>query len=104
MKKSKLLFYSVINSLGVLAYVLLVVLLITNGQKFFGQANNFLGSAAMLLLLVLSATITGLLVLGRPGYLYFNGLKKEGLSLLFYTIICLFVITIIIFFILILLK
>ena len=40
MKKTKLLFHSIINSLGVLGYVFLVVLLLTNGQKFFGQANN----------------------------------------------------------------
>ena len=40
----------------------------------------------MLLLLIVSATITGLLVLGKPIYLYFNGQKKEALVLLFATL------------------
>lgn len=104
MKNSKLLFLALLNSLGTLAYIAAVVLLMTNAQKFFGQANNFLGSAAILLLFVISATIVGLLVLGRPGHLYFNGFKKEGVALLIYTIASLLVITIAVFGISVLLK
>jgi hypothetical protein len=92
MKNSKLLLLALLNSLGASVYIAAVVLLMTNAQKFFGQANNFLGSAAILLLFVISATIVGLLVLGRPGHLYFNGFKKEGIVLLLYTIAFLFVI------------
>jgi hypothetical protein len=92
MKTSKLLIIALLNSLGVSVYIAAVVLLMTNAQKFFGSANNFLGSAAMLLLFVVSATIVGLLVLGRPGHLYFNGFKKEGIVLLLYTVAFLFVI------------
>jgi len=85
-------------------YIAAVVLLMTNAQKFFGPANNFLGSAAILLLFVISATIVGLLVLGRPGHLYLNGFKKDGIILLLYTIAFLFVITVIAFLVLALLK
>lgn len=84
MKNSKLLFYALIDSLGVLVYISLVVILINSGQKLFGPAD-LLGSIAIFLLFVLSATITGLLVLGRPGYLYFGGFKKEGVVQLLYT-------------------
>ncbi len=104
MKNSKLLLLALLNSLGASVYIAAVVLLMTNAQKFFGQANNFLGSAAILLLFVISATIVGLLVLGRPGHLYFNGFKRDGIILLLYTVVFLFVITVIVFLTLVLLR
>ena len=80
MEKSKLIKYAFINSLGTFIYVVLVALLMQNGQNSFGpMQNSILGPIAFLLLFVVSATIVGLLVLGRPGYLYFNGFKREGL-------------------------
>jgi hypothetical protein len=85
-------------------YIAAVVLLMTNAQKLFGPANNFLGPAAILLLFVISATIVGLLILGRPGHLYFNGFKKEGIILLLYTVAFLLVITVFVFLTLVLLK
>ncbi len=100
MNKSKIIFYSIAHSLGVLGYVFLVTSLMTNAPKFFGKAPGILGSMAMLLLFVFSASFVGLLVLGRPGHLYFNGYKKEGLILLFSTLACLFVFTVILFIIL----
>ena len=36
---------------------------------------------------ILSALITGSLVLGKPILLYLDGQKKEGITLLFYTMI-----------------
>jgi len=104
MKTSKLLIIALLNSLGISVYIATVVLLMSNAQKFFGPANNFLGSLAILLLFVLSATIVGLLVLGRPGYLYFNGFKKEGIALLICTVAFLLIITIAVFGALVLLK
>ncbi len=104
MKNSKLLLLALLNSLGASAYIAAVVLLMTNAQKFFGSANNFLGSAAILLLFVISATIIGLLVLGRPGHLYFNGFKRDGIVLLICTTIFLFIIMMAVFGALVLLK
>ncbi len=104
MNKSKIIFYSVVNSLGVLAYIFLLVSFLNNAQKFFGKPPEILIAAVMLLTFVLSASITGLLVLGRPGHLYFNGYKKEGLTLLFYTLACLFAFTVVILIILTILK
>jgi hypothetical protein len=97
MKNSKLIFFALLNSLGTFVYVFLVVSLISNAQKLFGQPGNFWGPVALLSLFVLSATIVGLLVLGRPGFLYFDGFKKEGVALLVYTIVFLLIITMIIF-------
>lgn len=93
MKNSKLFLLSALHSLGVLAYVSLVVLFINNAEKIFGKEDNkYLAPMIFLLLFILSALITSLLVLGRPVYLYLEGKKMEGVKLLFYTIISLAVI------------
>ena len=75
-----------------------------NADSIFGKMNSFLGPAALLLLFVLSATIVGALVLGRPIYLYLGGSKAEAIKLLAYTIGCLFIITIITFLVIVIVK
>ena len=95
MKNPRLLFFSIVNSLGVLLYVSAVVLIMQNGQKLFGPSSGFLGSIAILMLFVVSAAITGLLVFGRPIYFYLIGSKIEAITLLFYTIGWLVLITLI---------
>jgi hypothetical protein len=82
MKNQKIWLWSAVNAIGVFVYVILVVWLITNGDKIFGQMQNFWGPVAFLLLFVFSALVTGLLVLGRPIYLWFNDKKKEAIKLL----------------------
>ena len=57
-----------------------------NGQEIFGEVSNFLMPLFLLLLFVISAAITGLLVLGKPVHLYLSGLKKEAFILLFATL------------------
>ena len=87
-----------INSVGTLAYIILVVLLIFSLQRFIPNAENVLIiPIAMLLLLVCSAAITGFLVFGKPIMLYIDGKKKEAVALLGYTIGILFLITIMAF-------
>lgn len=97
MKNSKLATYSIIHSIGVLVYVSLVALIMNNGQKWFGNANNILGATAILLLFVLSAAIVGALVLGKPTLLYLDGKKKEAIKLFLYTISSLAIIILIVF-------
>ena len=63
-----------------------------------------LAPAAMLLLFVFSAGVTSSLVFGRPVLWYVEGKKQEALSLLFYTLGFLFVITVILFFVIYLAK
>ena len=97
MKNTKLIFWAVVNSLGIVVYASLVAFVMFNGEKFFGKADDFTGPLMILLLFVVSAVITGSLFLGRPIYLYFEGLKKEAIKLFFYTLTFLFLITLIIF-------
>ena len=55
--------------------------------------DNFLGPVAFLLLFVLSAAITGALILGRPVVLYLENRKLEAVKLFLYTVGWLFVTT-----------
>lgn len=98
MKKSAYLWKSFINALGVLVYTAVVSWLLFNGEDLFGATSSFLLPLFMLLLFVISAAITGLLVLGRPLHLYLSGLKKEAVTLLFATLawILVFIIAIVI--------
>ena len=90
-----------LHSLGhavlVFLYTSGVAWILFNGQKVFGQFTNFWGPLTLLLLFVLSATIVGMLVLGKPAMLYFNGAKAEALRFLFYTIAWIFVIVLTVF-------
>jgi len=105
MKNSQLINRAIINALGVLVYVYLVSLIMTNGDKIFGTTDHKpFAPIAFLLLFVLSALITGGLVLGKPILLFLDGLKKEGVKLLIYTGASLLVLVLIMFSILIYLK
>lgn len=78
---------SFLSAVGVVVYVLGIGLLLSNGERIFGTGEDtFIIPVFMLLLFVISALITGLLVLGRPIHLYLSGSKKEAFTLLFFTI------------------
>lgn len=94
MPRSKIILHSLLHALGVGAYIIMVALLMNNGERLFGSMNNLWGPAALLLLFTVSAAITGLLVFGRPVYLFLNGQKKEALQFLFFTIGWLIIFTI----------
>ena len=94
---NKFLRYSFIHALGVLIYVSLVALLMNYGNDIFGKINNVWGPIAFLLLFVLSALIVGMLVLGKPLMLYFDGKKKEAITLLLFTTAWLFIMTLLVF-------
>lgn len=86
MKKSEYILKSLINALSVLIYTSAVVWMLFNGQAIFGKASSFLMPLFILLLFIISASITSLLVLGKPIHLYLSGLKKEAFVLLFATL------------------
>jgi len=88
MKPSKLFLYSLFHALGVLIYVLAISWFLSNGEKIFnnGKPDNFLAPAVMLILLIISATITGTLVLGKPILLYLENKKIEAIKMLSYTV------------------
>lgn len=82
MKKPDYILKSFIYALGVFVYVLTVAWVLFHAKEIFGEPPGLLIPVFMLLLLIISATVTGLLVLGKPIYLYLDGLKKEAFVLL----------------------
>lgn len=88
---------AILHALSVGVYVTFIAVMMQNGEKIFGKMDNFFGPLAFLLLFVLSAAITGSLVIGKPILMYLDNKKKEALSLFIYTIIYLFVLTIFVF-------
>ncbi|MCX6781842.1 MAG: hypothetical protein NTW66_01880 [Candidatus Magasanikbacteria bacterium] len=84
---------SLLNAIGVGAYVAVIALIMQNGERIFGKMNNILGPIAFLLMFVLSAAVTGGLMLGKPVMLYLDGLKKEAVKMFIFTVAWLFVIT-----------
>ena len=87
MKKTNYFLKSFISAGGVFAYVSFVSWFLSNAKNIFGPAENTLVIPIfMMLLFVISATVTGLLVLGKPVSLFMSGLKKEAFILLFATI------------------
>ena len=102
--KNNLIIRALTHSLGVLIYVSLIAAFLFNGQNIFGKDDKFLMPVAMLLLLVISATITGTLVLGKPILMYLDNQKPAAIKLFFYTIGWLAVITILVLGVLAILK
>jgi len=86
MRKMNVITSSFLQALATFAYVLVIVEIMNNGQKLFGNANNLLGGVAMLMLLVVSAAVCGFLVFGKPVMLFLENQKKEALKLLYLTI------------------
>jgi hypothetical protein len=87
MKKNEYIIISFLSATGVFLYVSTVAWLMSHGEKFLGnRPDNFLMPVTMLLLFIVSASVTSLMVLGKPIHLYFNGLKKEAIYLLLATL------------------
>ena len=83
---------ALLNALGTAIYVSLIALFMQNAERIFGQMDNLFGPVAILLIFVLSAAITGSLVLGRPILMYLDNRKAEAVKLFIYTLGWLFVI------------
>ncbi len=82
----KLVQRSLINALGTIAYVSVVATIMQNGEKIFGNMNQTIGPIAFLTLFILSAAVSGGLVLGKPVLMYLNNEKSEAIKLFIYTL------------------
>lgn len=85
---------ALLHALGTAIYVSLVALFMQNGERIFGkmEKDSLFGPVAILLIFVLSAAVTGSLVLGRPILMYLDNRKAEALKMFFYTLGWLFII------------
>lgn len=97
MNTRKIWFISLANALGVFLYTSAVAWVLFHVEQLFGRVRSFWAPAALLMLFVFSATVVGLMVLGRPAYLYLNGFRRQALQLLFYTVGWLLLLTAVVF-------
>jgi len=94
---NKLLQRSFLNALGTAVYVTVVGTILWNNNKILEPKDNAFTPIAALMLFILSAAITGSLVIGKPMLMYIDGQKKEGVKLFIYTVCWLALGTVIIF-------
>jgi hypothetical protein len=85
-----------LSAIVVFVYVTIVAWVVTSSERLFGDAPEFWMPVAMLLLLVLSVAVMGLLIFGRPAYLFHKGQIWEAIKLLFMTLSWLTVIVVIV--------
>lgn len=78
------------QALGVSIYCGLVGLLFWKGNAIFGNAPNYLGPVAVLLLLSVSVLICALMVFYKPYKLFFEDKKKDAIDLVLTTTAWLF--------------
>lgn len=85
-------------------YCSLVGLVMWKGNEIFGKMNSFIGPVAFLVMFVVSAMICGLIVFYKPYKFFFANKKKEAVEVVLSTAISLFVILLILFGTMILMK
>ena len=89
--------YSFLHALGTAAYIALLVVIVWFGdRRMVVDIPEILGPMLFLMVFVLSAAITGSLVLGRPVMWYLNGKKNEAVMLFVYTLAWLALFTVLI--------
>ena len=66
MEKKKIMLYGLMHAGCAVLYVGLVALVMSRAEKLFGPDGRPLGTMAFLLLFVVSATLMGLTIFGRP--------------------------------------
>ena len=91
MERRDLITKGAMHAVGTFLYVAAIVTFLSNAKYIFGEKDSALIPVFMLLLFILSATITSLLVLGKPIQLYLVGSKTDATKLLIATLAWLFV-------------
>lgn len=86
MKQNNTIVVALAQALGIGVYVFIIALIMRNGQVLFGKMDTLTGPIVFLLLFVVSAAITGSLILARPAMLYFDNRKSEAVHLFLYTL------------------
>lgn len=88
-------------ALAEVAYISLLASSVLFADQYFKPGPNILGIMAFLMLFVLSAAISGALILGKPILLYLENKKREAIELFGITLGWIFIFLIILLFILI---
>jgi len=85
-KKLSLEFIGFLHAAGIVAYCGMVGIVMLDGEKWFGNMNNYAGPMLVLTLFVTSGLVTGLIAFGYPIILFWDEKKaKEAMKLVAYT-------------------
>jgi branched-subunit amino acid permease len=93
-----------IQSIGVTIYCGLVGSVMQNGSKIFGEVDTFMTPIFILTLFCVSVLVCALIVFEKPYELFFDNKKKEAINVVIYTAVSLFVIILVLFGSMLLLK
>lgn len=86
-KKLSAPFLAFLQASGLVSYIILISLFFNFvAPNFSDSSENFYAPMLMLLLFVISAVISGLLVLGRAGMLFWEKKYKESFTLVGWTV------------------
>ena len=70
-------------SLGAAIWITLVAIFMQNANNWFGKQDSIISVIAVLLLFSTSALVVGVLIVGKPIFLYIDGKKKDAVWMLF---------------------
>lgn len=88
--KTKLLKRAALSALGVIVYIAIFAFVISHAQQWFGNTpDSWVNPVLFLTTFIVSACITGSLVLLKPLLLYLDGQKKDAVQLFGLTVACL---------------
>jgi hypothetical protein len=93
-----------IQAIGVTIYCGLVGSVMQNVDKFFGKEDTFMTPILVLTMFCVSVLVCALIVFKKPYELFFDGKKKEAINVVVYTAASLFVILLVLFESMLLLK
>lgn len=89
--KTNPLLHAFVHSLGVVLYVALVALFMSNGERILGQEDTIFVMMVVLLLLTLSVAVVGSLIFAKPILLAIRGQRREAVEFALITIGFLFI-------------
>ncbi|EKE19656.1 MAG: hypothetical protein ACD_8C00124G0005 [uncultured bacterium] len=78
--KKTLIWQSLVTAVCEVSYVGLVVLVMNNAERLFGDKPEILKGIAFLTMFVISAAVSAALIFGRPVLLYLEGKKKDSIT------------------------
>lgn len=77
----------IINALAATIYIIVIVSVMNWGMKVAPKPNTFLAPLGMVSLFTLSAAVMGYVFCYQPLQLYFDGKKKQAVTLFLQTVI-----------------
>lgn len=84
--KNHLAILSLMQAAGVYVYIFFLILFMNQMDEMFMATDELIAPLIFLTLFVVSAAITGGLVLGKPILMYIEGKKKEAVNLFVLTL------------------